>query len=104
AVRLLPGHRSASNLSALADGLAQIPARSQGADAIGRQAGRPPWLASSPRAAKYLQDFDQQLLWLSRFRTGALCRLRRRGAGHADRPRSIAEDDRVAQRARRAGY
>ena len=44
-----------------------------------------------PRPAKHLQDSDQQLLWLSRFRAGKFCRLRGRRARHSDRARPAQE-------------
>ena len=56
-----------------------------------------------PRPAKHLQDSDQQLLWLSRFRSGTLCRFRRRRARHPDRPRS-AQKMIDWLKARRAGH
>ena len=59
--------------------------------------------ASSPRAAKHIQDSDQQFLRLSRFRAGAFCRFRCRRARHPNRPRSAAENDRLAEGAGRAG-
>ena len=57
-----------------------------------------------PRPAKHLQDSDQQLLRLPRFRAGKFCRFRSRRASHADRTRSAQADDRVAESARRAGH
>jgi hypothetical protein len=57
-------------------------------------------VASPPRAAKHLQDSDQQLLRLSRVRPGTLCRLRRGGARYPDRSRFAAKDDRLADRTR----
>ena len=53
-----------------------------------------------PRAAKHLQDSDQQLLRLSRFRAGKFRRFRSRRASHADRARFAQEDDRMAARRR----
>ena len=60
--------------------------------------------AASPAcAAKHLQDSDQQLLRLSRIRAGTFRRLRCGRARHPDRTRSAEEDDRLAERTRRAG-
>ena len=57
-----------------------------------------------PRAAKHLQDPDQQLLRISRIRPGPFRGFRCGRARHADRARAVAENDRLAERARRAGH
>ena len=96
-----PATRSTSDLSAFAHRSAHIPAASES-----RHARRERSEAATlfPRAAKHLQDSDQQLLRLSRFRAGKLCRFRCRGARHSDRARSFEENDRLADRARRASH
>ncbi len=58
---------------------------------------------SPPGAAKHVQDSAQQLLRLPWIRAGTFRRFRRRRACHADRARSVEEDDRLAQRAWSAG-
>ena len=83
------------------DRSAHLPARSQGEHALRR---RPETAAIFPRAPKHVQNPDQQLLRLSRFRSGKLCRFRRGRARHPDRPRAFAKDDRLAERARCPGH
>ena len=94
-----PGRGSASDFSSSPDRSARVPARSEIEDA--RRTG-PEEAAASACASEHVQDSDQQFLWLSRFRAGELCRLRRGGAGHPDRARPIAEDDRLVEQTWRA--
>ena len=77
AVRLLSGERSTPDLSPPAHRSAHL--SSPGESGYARREGRGA-AALLPRAAKHLQDFDQQLLRLPRFRTGEFRRLRRRRA------------------------
>ena len=64
----------------------RLEAKSDMRDAEGRAAA-----ALLPCPAKHLQDSDQQLLRLSRFRAGKLRRFRRRRARHPDRARPAQE-------------
>ncbi len=96
-----PVDRSTANLPQPPDRSAHLPAGSESEHAR-RDGSRA--AATFPRAAKHLQDPDQQLLRLPRFRAGTFRGFRCRRARHADRPRPIAEDDRLVEQARRAGH
>src|SRR5206468_5920795 len=72
AVRMFSRDRPTANLSTFTDRSPHVPVRSKSANACGKRSRK---AASSPGAAKHIQDLAEQFLWLPGVCAGLFCRL-----------------------------